>query len=550
MRRDETLKLRDSADASPRQRSWVVFGLMMLCLAAQVAAKPLELPVDLELGPGAISIQLDNATIDVIHQTGASTLRARQESSDEAADVVLEVVSDGAIFIQRTQNDLGKRHLLLELTVDPDVTLQIEGAELDVAVEGVRENPDDRFASEENEKRRAEADRKEQAKSEDADDEDEGDEDEEDEGDEDGEDGDDDDQGEGDEDRQGEGSQESDPDQQGFRMSFSVERSNIQLLEARDLEIRAIDSYVNSSGSNGFLALVLDGGTVEVEEHRGSLSVTSRYSEVWLAETSGNLILAVRGGSVVARRGAGRCEGQAEDALVRLEEWRGAVNLAIEEAEIELIASPGASVVLKSQRSNVLLEEHRGSVEVDLQGGSLKGAGLVGGARLTARDEAEITIYRLSGSVILKAESQVTVRVSEIGGALQAEMTDSLLDLKQARVLQLAAVRSEISVAGIEFVNQLDVAASRLDLDFRSVVRSPRVVLREGSEASVTLKAPCGVTLDSDQAFAPVDISGCQLHTESQARPQSNRRGLDGKSRVTLTAALSDDSSLEVEGQP
>ena len=338
--------------------------------------------------------------------------------------------------------------------------------------------------------------------------------------------------------------------QSAIRVSLNVDRSNVQVLAAQDLEIRAIDSYLNTISSRGSLTLHLQGGTAEIEEHEGMLAVNSRGSEIWLAETSGNLVLAIDGGSLVARRGAGRCEGAVVAGSARLEEWRGAVDLAVDEATFEMLASTGASVKLEGERPQVLLEGLHGRVELNLTGGRVSGADLVGGWRITARDEAEITLDRLRGSVGLKLENGVTARVSEVSGPVQAEMVDSWLEMQNVQILQLSADRCEISATGIEYLNKVEVASSRLDLDLSTVLRNPRLKLSEGSEAKVTLKSPCGVRLESNEAFAPVDVTGCQLHTESQIRPRSNRRGIDGNRLVTLVAALSEDSSLEVEGLP
>ena len=129
-----------TATSTCRQRYLPILGvgLLMLGLVGGASAEPFELPGDLELGPGPISIELDNATLDIIHQSGTATLRARPRSSDDEAIAVLEVTHAGAIRVRRPEKDPGTRHLLLELTVDPEVPLEVQGVELDLVIEGER----------------------------------------------------------------------------------------------------------------------------------------------------------------------------------------------------------------------------------------------------------------------------------------------------------------------------------------------------------------------------------------------------------------------------
>ena len=124
------------------------------------------------------------------------------------------------------------------------------------------------------------------------------------------------------------------------------------------------------------------------------------------------------------------------------------------------------------------------------------------------------------------------------------------LEVDGARQLQVHATQSEVHLRGIERLNRLQAADSQVDLDLTEIRHDPSLELTGTTEAQVELKIPCYFQMDRTQLLSSqVEVNGCGLWGESHRRNRLDRRGLDGNRRVVLTARLTEDATLEVDGQ-
>ncbi len=504
-----------------------ILGLILVCVASPMAAQEaFDLPFELELPDLPLVLELDNATLDVLLDPGStSLLRARSFSDQGSPKATLVLGSDGGrVLVRREDSEDSEEpgpRIGLELVLDPQRWLSLTGADLDV---GVQAQPVEGQPGE------------------DEDDED-------DKGDEDDEDDEDDKGDEDDEEshgaRPGGGDAASD-----HSLALEVEASSIQLVGVQGASVKATGSYLHATGTGGDLALILEGGTAEILEHRGVLVVTSRDSEVTVSELLGRAEASLFGGSLVARSGMGQLESQLDGALLRVDGWRGRLKAEGRGSRVEARALRGVRLEVQGENLDVALEEHQGHFSATLRGGRLSASELKGQAVISAQNGAEISLDRLAGGLTLGIQGG-SARLVSVRGHLRANVADGRLEIEGAQQLELAAQRAEIVAGRLERLGRVEVTDSQLDLDLSELVHNPTLALKGSSEARVQLRAPCSVKLGEVELLSSrADVTGCELHSQTLRRTRYDSRGLDGQRRVLLTATLGEDSTLEVEGVP
>jgi len=295
--------------------------------------------------------------------------------------------------------------------------------------------------------------------------------------------------------------------------------------------------------------LTLAGGTVEVQGHQGALILTSRDSEVALADLLGQVECAVTGGSLLLQRGVGPFQGRLVDALLRIDDWRGTVLVEGSGATVEARAL-GVRMEIKGEGHAIAIDELQGFLLAELGGGSLTATKLFGQAQITAGGGAEIAIDGIQGQAMLTLENS-SARLAGVAGQLTAGVDGGRLEVDRANGLQLVAAGAEIVVRRLQRLLKAEATDSRLDLDFWELNHDPTLTLQGSSEARVRMRTPCSVKLGEVQLLGGgVDVTGCALHSQTLRRARQERVGVDGNRRLTLSVNLGQASTLKVEGAP
>ncbi len=498
-----------------------------------------EVPIELELPDAPLVLDLDNASLEVVLDAEAvPVLRALGGSDNDSSGTALAVSDNGTIVVRRAGSqgeppdgapagapgDVPRPRLRLELVFDPERRLDILGSDLTVAIEGP---PVVEIEGEEDE------DEDEDEEDEDEDEDDEG-EDEEDES-------------------EGEDEDEAPAPVEpviAHHLFLEIAGSSVNLIGVEGASVTAIESYVHASGTHGMLALALEGGTVEIEGHQGAIGFTGRDGEVTLTDTLGQGTIALTGGSLLVRGGSGQLDGTLDEALLRLDGWRGSMVVAGSGARVEARALPGTRMEIKGAGHEVAIEDLQGSIVADLSGGSLTASQLRGQAQIKARNGADVAIQGFEGRPHLDLDDS-SAHVVDVRGQLTAAIRGGRLEIDGVQRLDLVATDAEIVAGRLESLTKAEITDSQLDLDLSELRHDPGLTLRGSTDARVRLSTPCSVKLAEARLLrGGTDVTGCDLHSQTVRRRSFESRSLDGRRRVTLNVTLGDRSTLEVEGVP
>ena len=527
--------------------------VLILGLTATIAAGPapaqetFEVPADLELQDVPLVIDLDVASLEIVLDPNATpTLRALSAPASgapaagapDAPRPALAVSSDGGIMVvRRVPDEAGEAtavspRLILELVHHPASRLQVFGSELDIVVTGQRAELEDTRADEDEAEVGDQNDEDDVDEDEDGDDED-------------------DDEEDGDEQEAGAAAVALFDPEDPHRRFFDLAASDIDLIGVEGTSVRAVESYLHATGTRGRLTLAFESGTADITGHRGTLELTSLDSEITLSESVGRVASAITGGSLIAKGGSGQLNGRFIDALLRVEGWRaGRFVVAGIGATVEARGFAGVRLELRGDGLDVALDDLQGHLLAELAGGSFTAGQVAGPFEVKARDGAELSIDGVQGQPTLTLENS-SARLVDVAGTLKVNVRGGRLDVDGAQRLDLAAANADVVAGRFKRLIKADLTDSRVDLDLWELASQPRLSLRGATEARVRLRTPCTVKLgEVDLLAGRADVTGCELHSQSLRRTRQERRGVSGNRRIVLTATLSEDSTLEVEGAP
>ncbi|MEM7582921.1 MAG: hypothetical protein AAF560_06040 [Acidobacteriota bacterium] len=502
-----------------------------------------QLPFEILLDGEKVQLDVRQATLEVVRDaTAEAFLRVTAPTSDEASDEPIDL-RQGSGFVRLVRRGADPEatggegaiasRWLIELVMGPEQPLEIVGADLEILIEGVpQETLDEDVGVEEDEDFDEAFDERRIARV--------------------------------------KALERGDPEeleklQKGLlgraacgvhdsgelpSVELRVDQSNINLFAVEGVRIDASDSFVRAEQTSDLLYATLVGGSVEAIGHEGPVDLSAQEAEIWLEDARGKVVFEIEGGALSVSGGSGHREGKIRDGFGRFEGGRGAAIVAATDANLEVATVTQANVQLSGSGLEVALEEVQGRIETNMLGGRLTGRDLSGQVKVTARGDTEVELETLNGPLNLSLESGSGARVTGLAGAIQGSVHDGRLEVDGVRHVQLRGQRSELRLAGIERIRQIDVTDSILDLDLSGMRHDPLLTLRGASEASVRMQAPCGVKLDaSSQAqFAQVSVSGCMMHSQSQGRVMFQQRGIEGNRQMMLRLAVSADSTVDVEG--
>ncbi len=344
-----------------------------------------------------------------------------------------------------------------------------------------------------------------------------------------------------------------DPEAGTDRSAFhlALESSRAELAGARVGELELVDSSLLLSGTDGSLTLTLDRGSADLRRHRGSLELAATAADVTVVDHQGTITPRLDGGSLEVSGGAGTVAGTANRALLVLDQWRGPVELdatdtAVDARGVEGDRSPWR---LAGEDLQVLLEEVRGPIAVDLRGGSLLGSGLVD-LRASAAGGARVELAGVAGTVGLELSGGAEAYLADMTGNVEAAVSGARLEAERIGRLALSGARGEVAVRGVERLESLAMSDSQLELDLRAVLHDPSLELRGAGFARVWLPAPCIVQSagGGDGADVGAGVTGCEV--QPPGRRTTPRQGVAryGRRPTRLTVSADRDVVLDVEG--
>ncbi len=263
-------------------------------------------------------------------------------------------------------------------------------------------------------------------------------------------------------------------DSGGSTYRLAVERSTVDLTGVRISELEAAASSVALTGTQGILALTLEGGSAVLRGHRGRLVLAAAGADVTVADHHGQIVPDARDGSLEITGGEGTFSGTAAGAHLTFDDWRGPVELRARDTVVE---ARGAEHRARWQIDGIglqlVLERIHGTVEATLEGGSLRASDLAAGVEVTAAG-TRIDLVESAGGVRLTLAGAADAVLADLLGGVEAEVSDSRLEVDQLDQLRLTGARAEVSVRRLARLESLEIRDSELALDLRGVGQGPK----------------------------------------------------------------------------
>ncbi len=335
---------------------------------------------------------------------------------------------------------------------------------------------------------------------------------------------------------------------------LNLDKSTAELFGARVSKLDAVASGVGLTGTEGALDLTLThGGSVQVRGHRGRLGLVTDGAGTRVADHRGQIVSELKGGSLEIAGGEGTFTGTADGGRLSFDDWRGPVEVRARHTVVDVRGAEHRDRWrIDGRELQVTLEGVHGTVEAALDGGSLSGSDLYAGDQVTAGG-ARVDLVEAAAGVRLALVDDAAAVLVGIRGGVEAEVTDSLLEIDRVDRLQLTGGEAEVSVRRVERLDLFEVSNSELILDLRGIRHGPTLDLGGSGYARVQLSAPCIVQLtESDASLgSQVEVTDCELRTAGQSVSRQQDRLKYGNLRPTrLHVTLSPDAVLEVEGEP
>ncbi len=484
--------------------SWRLAPLIAGALAALLAAtgglaaevQVLELPAEIALDGASLTFDLAAAELAIeVRPVAAPTLRARL-AKDDAASARLELEEgDDKMKLSRPAANGDPPRLLIEAVIAPGQQLQLTGRRLTVRIDALPPQP------------AADAPTA--------------------------------------------GSEAAAATEITWRLILEDSEADLVGLDSPVLDLTATDVWL--AGGSGDLDLTLTGGSARVRDHRGKLKLVASDAEVAVQDHRGALTPRLDGGSLEVTGGHGNLDATAENALLRLDGWNGPLRLRGSDTTLEARAAPGPRAPWKIEGTGLqlALAEIAAPLTVNLDGGSFEGSGLSSKIVATAKNGTRLDLAELAAALQLTLTG-AEARLSDLGGALKAELADAFLEADGVGLLTLTAERSRIAARRVGPVYKCEVTDSELDLDLESNAQKPSLKLSGTSRATVRLATPCLVQLQGPAAMVDrqVRLTGCDLLVPGQRMGGRKAILRYGDQPLTiLRAEVSPDASLEVEGR-
>ncbi len=478
-------------------------GLAALAVAGQLAAEPLFLPNELPMAALPISIELSNADLLVsVRADSEHLLRARvafPSPDAEPAPVALDVSLEGDyLSIRRLEEADGDGNgelprLVIDLIVVVGQPVTLEGSELEIRVD----DPTRKTVT----KGKA-------------------------------------------------GGSASELSPSLFRFALTNSQADLSGVQSPVFDLAASALWLDGTG--GTLSLTLQGGSAEIAEHSGPVTLEATDAEVVFSRLAGRLTTRLKGGRLDLVDSRGNIQGHATDAVVVFENWRGTVELVGEASVLE--ARSDLSVTsewqLEGRDLEVFFERIQGTITTTLDGGSLRSDQLRATLTVEAGAGARLDIVDLQGQVSVQLTGGAQAQLSGIRGLLAAKVTDARLEVDGVDKLQLEPTRAEIVARRVAHLAPLKATDSGMMLDLLEIQNHPFVKLLGSGLTRVQLPIPCVVRMADPETVvnAAIEVTGCELRLPRQRVSERLKYGADPPTR--LTVRLDPGVELEVEGEP
>lgn len=336
------------------------------------------------------------------------------------------------------------------------------------------------------------------------------------------------------------------------QLRIAAENSDVRLSGVTGASLAGRGTRYTIEECSGPVLVELDGTTLSVSRHRGLVRFKGEDGDVEVEELDGALRFQAEGGSLLVNGGTGTIQGDGLDTSIVVEAWQGTVQLSGESSRVEVRRSgnDSALVNVRSERSDVVVEDLPGGLSAEVTSGSLAARRMEGRARVTAKDGAQVEIEGVKDTVDLTIDQATVAKVKQTGRALKVKSEQSSFTAEGFEELEVKAVGGSIAASGARGKVEVKATDAEVDLDL-SAARgfNPQITLDGRSVGKLRMPSPCTVwvTEGEDPGAAPPSITtgGCELAARGMNRQQIVRQSVRAGTTY-VDAKVTDSATLHV----
>lgn len=334
------------------------------------------------------------------------------------------------------------------------------------------------------------------------------------------------------------------------QLRIAAEDSDVRLTGVTGASLAGRGTRYTIEECSGPVLAELDGTRLSVSRHRGLVRFKGEDGDVEVEELDGALRFQLEGGTLQVSGGKGSIQGEGESSTLLVEAWQGTVQLSGISSRVEVRRSgnDSALVNLRSERSDLVVEDLPGGLSAELIAGSLAARRLTGRARVNAKDGAQVELEGIKDTVDLTLDQATVATVKQVVRTLKVKAEQSSLAAEGFEELEARLVGGSLTASGARGKVDVKATDAEIDLDLSGARGfNPSLTLDGRSSGRLVMPSPCTVwvTEGEEPGAAPpaITASGCELTARGTNRQQMARQAVRAgttyvDAKVTDTARL------------
>ncbi|HSN57510.1 MAG TPA: hypothetical protein VLT32_22765 [Candidatus Sulfomarinibacteraceae bacterium] len=332
--------------------------------------------------------------------------------------------------------------------------------------------------------------------------------------------------------------------------SFELESSTLELRGPGAARISGSDNQITLVGTDGDLEVPVTGSFVDSSDHHGGMVLDTASTVIVLRSPRGPLGARLDGGVLTILGAAGEASVELADARLEVEDHRGSLSVTARLGDVSVRRGTFSELSVTGEDASARMSGCTATGTVNLARGTLEIDDWVGRLTLQAGGGADLEVAGVDGDLVLSLDD-AAIDLRRVTGHTRATASASDLTLAELKSVALSAQGCLVGVVDVPEVKLLRLADGELEMSLAEAKGRQKLDLLGEAWARVELPTPCEVRLSGEGADkADVDVRDCDLRGGSGPGTQRPKRGFGQGPPVILEVSLEAAANLRVEGRP
>ncbi|HSL17842.1 MAG TPA: hypothetical protein VLB51_08040 [Methylomirabilota bacterium] len=331
--------------------------------------------------------------------------------------------------------------------------------------------------------------------------------------------------------------------------SFEIESSALELRGPGAARISGSDNQITLVDTVGDLEVPVTASFVDSSGHHGGMVLDTASTVIVLRSPEGPLGARLDGGVLTILGATGEASVELADARLEVEDHRGSLSVTARLGDVSVRRGTFSELSVTGEDAAVRMSGCTATGAVNLSRGTLEIEVWVGRLTLQGGGGADLEVAGVDGDLVLSLDD-AALELRRVTGHTRATASASDLTLAELKSVALSAQGCLVGVVDVPEVKLLRLAGGELEMSLAEARGRQKLDLLGGAWARVELPTPCEVRLSGEGADeADVDVRGCDLRGGSGPGTQRPKRGFGQGPPVILEVKLEAAASLRVEGR-